>query len=153
MSSPKIANYSTTISSHKSVAEIQQMLAQHGARRIMFENDATGDPISIAFAVPGPTGNDVAFRLPADWKRVQAVLKRQRVPSSFSTDIHARRVAWRIVRDWLRAQMAMIEADAVDLAEVFMPYMLTRNGDTAYQLWQRGGLDALPRGEVHNGQG
>ena len=88
-----------------------------------------------------------------DRKRVQAVLKRQRVPSSFSTDIHARRVAWRIVRDWLRAQMAMIEADAVDLAEVFMPYMLTRNGDTAYQLWQRGGLDALPRGEVHNGQG
>jgi len=59
MSAPKIANYSTTVSSHKSVAEIQQILAQHGARRIMFENDATGDPISIAFAIPGPPGFQV----------------------------------------------------------------------------------------------
>lgn len=148
MSGGKIANYSTTISSHKSVAEIQQMLATHGARRTMFENDETGEPVGIMFAVPGPNGEDVAFRLPADWKRVQAVLKRQRVSASFSTDQHARRVAWRIVRDWLRAQMAMIEADAVDLAEVFMPYMLTRGGETAYRLWQRGGLEALPRGDV-----
>ena len=151
MSAPKIANYSTTVSSHKSVAEIQQILAQHGARRIMFENDATGDPISIAFAIPGPTGVDVAFRLPADWKRVQAILKKQRVGSSYSTDVHPRRAAWRIVHDWLRAQMAMIEADAVDLAEVFMPYMLTKNGETVYQLWQRGALPSLLRSITEDG--
>lgn len=147
VSQPKIANYSTTVSSHKSVAEIQQMLAVHGARRIMFENDDTGDPVSIAFSVPGPTGAEVAFQLPADWRRVQVVLKRQKCGSAFTTDIHARRVAWRLVRDWLRAQLSMIEAGAVDLAEIFMPYMLSRNGETAYQLWQRGALDALPRGE------
>jgi hypothetical protein len=148
MTGTKIANYSTSISSHKSVAEIQQMLAQHGARRVMFENDEMGEPTGIAFVVPGPSGAEVAFRLPADWRRVQAVLRRQRVQSSFSTDQHSRRVAWRLVRDWLRVQLAMVEAEAVDLAEVFMPYMLTRGGDTAYQLWQRGGLEALPRGDA-----
>lgn len=140
----RIANYSTTISSHKSVAEIQTMLSRFGAKRIMFENDSTGDPISIAFSVAGPSGAEVGFRLPANWQRVQAVLRKQRVTPSLSTDQHARRVAWRLVRDWLRAQLAMLEADSVDLAEVFMPYMLSRNGETAYEIWQRGGLDALP---------
>ena len=52
----------------------------------------------------------------------------------------AERTAWRNVRDWVLAQMAIIEAGMVDIQEVFLPYMTNSQGQTLYQLYAQGCL-------------
>jgi hypothetical protein len=62
------------------------------------------------------------------------------------------RVAWRIVKDWIEAQMAIVEAGQAEMAEVFLPYATIEDGTTtmfrAFQLVQErkaitdGGLSA-----------
>ena len=35
------------------------------------------------------------------------------------------RTAWRIIKEWILSQMALIETETVTVEEVFLPYMLT----------------------------
>ena len=56
---------------------------------------------------------------------------RQKVKASTG---QAERTAWRNVRDWIMAQMAIIEAGQVEMEEVFLPYLTDRQGRTLYQL-------------------
>lgn len=46
----------------------------------------------------------------------------------------------RNIRDWVLAQMAIIEAGMVSMDEVFLPYMTDGRGNTLYQLYQGGQL-------------
>jgi hypothetical protein len=43
------------------------------------------------------------------------------------------RVAWRIVKDWPEAQLAVIRAGLVDLEQVFLPYAQDAHGNTLYE--------------------
>jgi hypothetical protein len=49
------------------------------------------------------------------------------------TEDHARNVAWRVVKDWVEAQLAIIETRMVTTAQVFLPYAVTANGQTLYE--------------------
>lgn len=51
-------------------------------------------------------------------------LKRDRVEKRYLTLEQANRVAWRIAHDWLRAQLAIIDAGMVTLPEVMFPYLI-----------------------------
>jgi len=42
-------------------------------------------------------------------------------------------VAWRIIKDWIEAQLAIVEAEMVEMAEVFLPYAVTKSNKTLYQ--------------------
>ena len=55
----------------------------------------------------------------------------------------ANRTAWRIIKEWIVAQMALIETEMVSMEEVFMPYMLTGR-QTLYQALANGDLKMLP---------
>lgn len=57
----------------------------------------------------------------------------------------AHRTAWRIVKEWVVAQMALIETGMVDMEEVFLPYMLIGNR-TVYEVLSEGNFRALPSG-------
>ena len=106
----------------------------------MFEYDSNGGMIGLSFQVVGPDGK-VGFKLPAKWEAVHAILKdNSKIERKFRTPEHAQNVVWRLIRDWLRAQMSLIELEIADLAEVFMPYMLDGRGNTVYELFQRGQL-------------
>ena len=73
----------------------------------------------------------MAFRLPCDWHPVLKILENDRkVPRSAANQIQAVRVAWRIVKDWVEAQMALVETRMVTTAEVFLPYAIMKNGQT-----------------------
>lgn len=113
-----IKNYTTRISAGQTIQEIQKNLVKHGARAIMIEYDK-GDPSGLSFLVPTKHG-DVPFRLPTNTLSVQKVLEEQRVKSDKKM---ASNVAWRIMKDWIEAQMAIIEAELVTLEQVFLPYM------------------------------
>ena len=128
----RIANYSTTVTALKSIGEIQGMLVAHGAKHILMDYDAEG-PVGLAVIIGTPYG-DTPFRLPANIDRVQAVLNKQRVRTQVSREL-ASRVAWRILKDWIRAQTAILETEIVSVDQVFLPYMqMGKEGKILYEV-------------------
>jgi len=127
-----IANYSTSISAMKSVGEIQGILVGHGATSIMvnYAKDKTIE--SLSFIVETPHGH-LPFRLPVDTAAVQKVLEEQGVDPRYRTYEHSSRVAWRIIKDWVRAQMALLETEMVKMEQIFLPYMVAKGDKTLYE--------------------
>lgn len=126
-----IKNYTTKVPAVQSVAEIVGALIAHGATKIQQDYDG-GRPVSIAFMIDTPAGPR-GFRLPGSTDRVATVLARQKVRVDAA---QAERVAWRILRDWVLAQMAILETEMVALDQIMMPYMLDSHGCTVYELYK-----------------
>jgi hypothetical protein len=140
-----IANYSTIVAALKSIGEIQGMLVAHGATHILTDYK-DGEPVGIAFIIPMRYG-DIPFRLPANVEKVQAILLNQLASSRYKQwdrdyqeqrrakmKIQASNVAWRILRDWIRAQMAILETEMVTIVQIFLPYMQVEGGKTLYEV-------------------
>lgn len=147
-----IANYSTSIAVDKTMGEIQGMLGARGAESILIEY-RNGHPDSMSFAV---TFKDIQmqFRLPSKWRGVLAILEDDhQVTPKLKCEVQARRVAWRIMKDWIRAQMAMVDAGAAELVEVFIPYAVMVNGGTLFeQLMANPGQLLLTAGDLEEAQ-
>jgi hypothetical protein len=128
-----ILNYTTQIASDKTIAEIQRALARSGARSILSEFDDQGDIVSVSFQIM-VDGELLGFRLPAEWEPILTILKNDpQVTPKLRTPEQARRVAWRIIKDWIEAQLAIIETKMVKPEQAFLPYMLTNTGQTIYE--------------------
>ena len=128
-----LANYTTSVSAARTVAEIEEILAKHGAREVLKNYSEDGIIESLSFIVSTPHGN-IGFQLPVNPDAVQKVLSKQpRVPRSLQTHEQAVRIAWRITRDWVRAQMAYLETEMVKMEQIFLPYMITPNNRTLYE--------------------
>lgn len=124
-----IKNYTTKIPASKTVSEIQAILSKHGAFRVSIDYGEGGTVLGITFAINDAYGSH-GFRLPARVDAMKEVLKEQKVKC---TDEHAERVAWRNIKDWIDAQIALMETGQVQASEVMMPYMLDDNGKTFYE--------------------
>jgi hypothetical protein len=126
-----ILNYTTQIDSEKTISEIQKCLVKHGAHKIVTDY-VNQIPTSVTFCLT-LNGSVIGFALPANHKGVLNAMKNDRkVPRARCTEEQAQRVAWRIVKDWVEAQMAIVEAQLADVAEVFLPYAITQGGKTLY---------------------
>lgn len=128
-------NYTTRIEVYRSLGEIQDALISHGASKIMVDYD-DGAPAGITFAIRTERGM-LGFKLPAKVDGVKAAFVRQKVRVA---EDQAERTAWRNVRDWVMAQMALIEAGMVQLDEVFLPYLVDNSGVTLFEAYQSGRL-------------
>jgi hypothetical protein len=136
-----LLNYTTQIDAFKTISEISQLLAKAGASAVMHDYDDNGAIVALSFKIRMPIGDtsgseyqDIAFRLPTDWHPVLEVLKQDsRVPQRLVTKEQALRVAWRITKDWIAAQVAFIETMMVTTAQVFLPYAVTANGQSLYE--------------------
>lgn len=130
-----LLNYSTTIAADKSIAEISQILANAGANRILTEYEqGTGQIVALSFEMQ-LGDQQIAFRLPTDWRPVEKVLNQQNVRNRAggTREDQARRVAWRITKDWVEAQMAIIETRMVTTAQVFLPYAVHQDGRSHFE--------------------
>ncbi len=127
-----ILNYTTSVNVFKTLGEIQMQLVKHGAKKIMQDYDDDGNIVALSFLVDTPTGPR-GIRLPANVDAVHAVLTRQRVKCDRE---QAERVAWRIVKDWVEAQMAILESEMVQMDEIFLPYMVNGSGQTLFQAYR-----------------
>lgn len=128
-----IKNYTTTISVNKTIEEIQGILSKHGATAIMTEYD-NGNVTGLSFKIMTPRG-ELGIRLPSNTDRVLQVLKNQRKNNNQVRDTfdQANKVAWRIIKDWIDAQMAILETEMVEMEQIFLPYVLNNKGKTLYQ--------------------
>lgn len=127
-----ILNYTTSIDSEKTIAEITKILVKSGANKIVADYK-DGIPTGVTFCLM-VDGRMVGFCLPANYEGVLMAMKKDnKVPQRACTKEQALRVSWRIVKDWVEAQMAIVEAKLADVAEVFLPYAITKSGNTLYQ--------------------
>lgn len=127
-----ILNYTTKVDAYKTVGEIVGILVKHGAKRIAQDYDGER-VVAVCFLMNTPFGEQ-AVRLPANAEAVLKVLNKQKVKADFA---QAERVAWRIVKDWVEAQMAILESEQVTMSEIFLPYMINAEGQTVYQLFEK----------------
>ena len=131
-----IKNYTTDVPVDRTIQELQKILAKGRANAIMTEYDPFGFPCALSFHVL-IRERDLRFRLPVDVDGVTKALKKDRQRNDKK---HAQRVAWRIVKDWVDAQMALIESQQAEIAQVFLPYAITDQGWTLYQAMQDKGF-------------
>lgn len=116
-----ILNYTTKIPSDKTVGEIQSLLGKKGVKSVSIDY-AKARPNAVLFVLEVGQ-NNVQFRLPCNVEGVLKAMQNDRkIPRSAKTFEQAERTAWRIIKDWVEAQMAIIEAGQAVMEEVFLPY-------------------------------
>lgn len=131
-----IKDYTTTIAVEKTMGEIQGALARRGVTRISALYSDEGVAEGIAFTMKTDYGfRD--FELPVRTAGVLAALTADpAVKAGLRTPEQAARVAWRIAKDWLEAQSALIDAGLAALDEVMMPYLVDGQGRTMYAVYR-----------------
>ena len=98
----------------------------------MQDYDNKGHISALTFQIDTPAGLRI-IRLPANVDAVSKVLAKQKVKCDRE---QAERVAWRIVKDWVEAQMAILESEMVQIDEIFLPYMVNNSGQTLFQAYR-----------------
>lgn len=132
-----LLNYTTKVDVFTTIGAIQGILVKHGAKKIMQDYDSEGHITALSFMVDTPFGAR-GIRLPANALAVQKVLAKQKVKADYE---QAERVAWRILKDWIESQMAILESEMVQMDEIFLPYMIIDNsGQTLFERYQNNQL-------------
>ena len=126
-----IKNYTTKVDVYTSLGEIQSALAKGGANKVMVDYD-NGVPVAVTFSIPTSMGTQ-GFALPAPVEGTLRVFARQKIKAD-------RKQAERNVRDWVLAQMALVESCDVPVDQVFLPYLRNYDGATLYDVYANGQL-------------
>lgn len=129
-----ILNYSTTVEAYKTVSEIENVLVKHGAKSIMKNYDGEFI-IGLSFLINNGI-NDIPVKLPIKTEECLKILeneKKKGTKNIKATKEQAERVAWRILKDWVEAQMALLDIQMVKFEEIFLPYIETKGGKTVFE--------------------
>lgn len=139
-----LLNYSTKKEASETIGEIQKILAQYDVSGIMTEYEGR-QVSSVAFKM-NIAGKTMGFRLPCNWRAVQAVLTKQNEERGYrrsgrtgqkykekpidDSDEHSISVAWRIIKDWVEAQLALVEVNMTTVPQIFLPYAIMKDDRT-----------------------
>ena len=77
----------------------------------------------------------IPVRLPVRIEECYKILVREKngTKNIKTTKEQAERVAWRILKDWVEAQMALLDIQMVKFEEIFLPYIESDNGQTIFE--------------------
>ena len=99
-----ILNYTTEVPTDRTVAEIQRTLVRAGAASVRVDYEQ-GEPVTVSFLLM-LGGRPSPFRLPSNWQGVWAIIRSDTtIPRKLRTEVQAQRIAWRVVKDWVEAQI------------------------------------------------
>jgi hypothetical protein len=150
-------NYTTKIPVHQTVVECQSILAVAGASsaQVRFED---GQPAGLGFSLKTPHGVR-EFTLPVNIDGMQRVLEAaerdgdfaslRKKQGAFASREQAARVAWRVVKDWLEANLALIAAQMATIDEVMLPYLHVDGEKTLWQAYREREQAAIEAGGGH----
>jgi len=125
-------------------------LAKAGAQAVLCEYDEDGIMKAISFRIKSSNGH-ISFRLPSNTDGIYKKLtENPKVPNKLKTHEQATRTAWRILKDWVEAQLAIIEAEMADIKEVFLPYAQNPQGKTLYETLSENQFKLLTEGQPKN---
>lgn len=149
-----VLNYTTAVPVDRTVAEVQRLLVDAGASAVAVQY-CDRQPVGVMFVLPTPHGART-YSVPVPSTGVLALLERmdragrfhaaRKAAGTYTTPEHAARVAWRVVRDWLEAQLALVAAELAALGDVLLPYLQVQPGRTVVELWREHEQAALPPG-------
>ncbi|KKM87516.1 hypothetical protein LCGC14_1268140 [marine sediment metagenome] len=154
--------YTTKIDAEKTIWELEKLLIARGAKQIAKDYDGKGSVTGVSFKID-VGGGLASFRLVAKVEEVMAVINEQTekfryqkkksggrggrvrlVPKSFKNDRdHARRVAWRILFDCLRAQLTLVILGQAKVQEVLLPWMTDGSGRTLFEYMESANYQGL----------
>ena len=124
-----LKNYTTRVSATRSISQIETLLSGRGATDILKQYDRDRRCCSICFIIESD-GKPLTFKLPAKIDACERVLIETLGPKARTSQLsidkkveQAERVAWRIALNWLENQMAMIDLEQAEVAEIFFPYL------------------------------
>jgi hypothetical protein len=142
-------NYTTQIDPGKTAGECIGMLARHGADAIgMTYTDKK--PAGLTFRIETAHGPR-QFSLPVNTEGVfNALVKSNRrgdIAPRFASREHAERVAWRVVRDWLEVQLALVEAGVAELDQAMLAFVHVAPGVTMFEAYRQNEHAALTAGD------
>lgn len=127
-------------SSKNTFDKIQKILAENGAKKVMFDYNNDGTVQSLSFAIE-VSGRIVGFRLPAMVENVFQMLYgdlSKKFPDRTEKYLEqSYMTAWANIRDWIDAQMALVQTRQVEIAQVFLPYMVVNENQTLYEKIQQ----------------
>lgn len=127
----KIIKGQTRVNYEQTIAEIQKYLVQAGAKKITFDYDEAMLPCAITFCYQHKKGL-MFFSLPLRFNGIHKILKEQKI-TIHTGELQAINTGWRIMKDWILSQLALVDAEIAELPEIFLPYSVTPSGDT---LWE-----------------
>lgn len=137
----------STSSSKNTFDKIQYLLSTHGATKIMYDYaaDGSGRLEAITFALT-VNQQSVGFRMLAMTDNVYKIMfggqdryGREKEVTTAKQD-QAYRTAWANIRDWIDAQMALIDTQQVKLEQVFLPFAVMKDGKTLFEQVEKKGF-------------
>jgi hypothetical protein len=152
-----LLNYTTSIAAEKTIGEVQALLVRHQCRGMQTRYSPTGEIVSLSFTLATEFG-ERDYSLPVNVDGVVQTLIHEKeagrlpnLPWRVAQDAkllraQASRVAWRILKDWLEAQLAIIQSRTVTLEQVMLPFMLVENGATVFDVYRAQNALPAPRG-------
>lgn len=137
----------TKIPVESTVADIQRVLSRYRCKAIATKFTDAGEVEAVVFSIDYG-GREMPFKLPARWEPIFELLNKSRSPRNqeklaVQDQEQAKRVAWRQILRWVEAQLALVQTNMVEMAEVFMPYIALRSGQTAFEAVRAGGFAML----------
>lgn len=123
-----LKNYTSDVPISRTIARIEEKLAESGAEGIMKEYDS-GRLIALSFRVTIPANQQkVSVRLPANVDAVYEALahevRRPRDGTLARVREQAERTAWKLMQDWVEVQLSLIAMQQAEFLQVFLPYVL-----------------------------
>lgn len=144
----KIKNYTSQVPAFRSIAEIDQILVEFGARNISKTYSKSKKLESIMFELPNPLDSRQFYtvKLPARLDAVKHAIATTR-PGWSDVDLEgqAERTAWRLMLDWVKVQLSLVSMEQVEPLEVFMAYIYNHSKQaTMFELASQNHFKALP---------
>jgi molybdopterin-guanine dinucleotide biosynthesis protein A len=136
-----LLNYTTKVSYTNTVAQIQKLLSEFGAKTVAVDY-TNNKPTGLRFSLMHES-KTVVFFLPTDYKAVHKILQAKGKTKAQQTEEHALRVAWRIRKTWIEAQLSLVQIDMANIIEVFLPYAELATGVTFWHSLEMKGLKQL----------
>jgi hypothetical protein len=115
--------------------DIEKTLVEHGAKQVSRDYD-NGKIIAISFIINTKSG-DLKVKLPARFEQVEKIFINNGL--RYKPD-QPYRTAWATLRDWISAQMALLDLEMVKMEEIFLPYVTDPNGRTFFEFSQERGF-------------
>lgn len=129
----RIKNYTTRIPVEKTVVEIESLLAKYGARRIMKEYE-DGEITGLAFTIEKGQGVEIPFRMPVNIEKWVMLLRnmcnsgeyRNLSKTAWKDRGRAKRIGWRVVKDWIDSQLTIVAVEMMALEQVLLPFVVVK---------------------------
>ena len=141
-----LKNYTTSIDTSKSIAEIIDFIVDVGATDIS-QSFSNKECVAVRFII-NHSGRSIVYKLEANPEAAYAILlaEKKRVNNDVKAKVRKQsfKTSWRILRDWVYAQCALIKLGQATPVQLFLSYAYDPATDsTVYDRLESGELKML----------